>query len=72
MTFSEGAPSLSAEPRRSQALHTGKWRYRTAKQPKLELPSTVETAPRVRETASGARKKPRTARKAATKSRKMT
>ena len=44
---------------------------RTAKQPKRELSSTVEAAPRVRKTATAARKKPRTTGKAATKARKM-
>jgi hypothetical protein len=56
------------EAARIQPLNHG--HHRTAKQPKLELPSTVAATPRVRKTATPARKKPRTARKAATKVRK--
>jgi hypothetical protein len=56
VTVSEGAPSLLAEPRRWQALRTGKWRHRTAKQPERELPSTVETAPSQRNRISSSEK----------------
>jgi hypothetical protein len=44
--------------------------HRAAKQPKLELPSAVEAAPKARKTAAASRKKPRQARKTATKDRK--
>jgi hypothetical protein len=50
-------------------LHHG--HYRTAKQPKLELPSAVAGAPKARKTVAASRKKPRTARKTATKFRKV-
>lgn len=54
---------LEEEAARIQPLNHG--HHRTAKQPKLELPSSVEAAPKTRKTAATARKKPRTARKAA-------
>jgi hypothetical protein len=57
------------EAARIEPLHHG--RHRTAKQPKLEFPSPVEAAAKVRKTAAAARKKPRAARKTATKARKM-
>jgi hypothetical protein len=53
---------------RIQPLHHG--HHRTAKQPKLELPSVVKAAPKARKATAQAREKPRTARKAATKVRK--
>jgi hypothetical protein len=52
------------EAARIQPLHHG--HHRTAKQPKLELPSVVKA----RKLAAAARKKPRTARKTAMKARK--
>jgi hypothetical protein len=59
---------IEAEAARIQLLNHG--HHRTAKQPKLELPSLVKVAPKTRKTAAQARKKPRTARKTATKARK--
>jgi hypothetical protein len=56
------------EAARIQPLHHG--HHRTAKQPKLELPSVVKSVPKARKPAAAARKKPRTARKTATKARK--
>jgi hypothetical protein len=57
------------EAARIQPLRHG--HHRTAKQPKLELPSAVEAAPKARKTAAAARKKPRRARKTAPKARKV-
>jgi hypothetical protein len=54
---------------RIQPLRHG--HHRTAKQPKLELPSSVRAAPKARKTAAASRKKPRTARKTTTKPRKV-
>jgi hypothetical protein len=56
------------EAARIQPLHHG--HHRTAKQPKLESPSVVKTVPRAIKAAAAARKKPPTARKTATKTRK--
>jgi len=50
-------------------LHHG--HHRTAKQPKLELPSAVAPAPKAKKTAAASRKKPRRLRKTATKGRKV-
>jgi hypothetical protein len=58
---------MAKEAARIQPLHHG--HHRTAKQPKLELPSPVEAAAKARKPAVAARKKPR-ARKTATKARK--
>jgi hypothetical protein len=58
---------MEAEAARIQPLQHG--HHRAAKQPKLELPSAVEAAPKARKTATAARKKPRQARKTATKDR---
>jgi hypothetical protein len=44
--------------------------HRTAKQPKLELPTAVDATPEPRKAAARTRSKPHTARKAATKARK--
>jgi hypothetical protein len=60
---------MEEEAGRIQPLHHG--HHRTAKQPKLELPSPVEAAAKARKTAAAAGKKPRAARKTATKARKM-
>jgi hypothetical protein len=60
---------MEAEAARIHPLHHG--HHRTAKQPKLELPSPAEAAGKARNTAAAARKKPRAARKTATKARKM-
>jgi hypothetical protein len=60
---------MEEEAARIQPLHHG--HHRTAKQPKLELPSPVEAAAKARKTAAAARKKPRAARKTVTKARKM-
>jgi len=57
------------EAARIQPLHHG--HHRKAKQPKRELVSMVKAAPKARRTSAQARKKPRTARKAATKARKI-
>jgi hypothetical protein len=56
------------EAARIQLLQHG--HHRTAKQPKLELPSVVKTRPKVSKTAAAALKKSRTAGKKATKVRK--
>jgi hypothetical protein len=56
------------EAARIQLLHHG--HHRTAKQPKLELPSVVKAVPKAGKPAAAAGKKPRTARKTATKARK--
>jgi hypothetical protein len=57
------------EAARIQPLRHG--HHRTAKQPKLELPSAVEAAPKARKTVAASRKTPRTRRKTATKGRKV-
>ncbi len=59
---------MEAEAARIKPLNHG--HHRTAKQPRLELPSVVEAVPKVRKLAAAAGKKPRTARKTATKARK--
>jgi hypothetical protein len=59
---------MAKEAARIQPLHHG--HNRTAKQPKLELPSPVGAA-KGRKTAATAWKKPHAARKTATKARKM-
>jgi hypothetical protein len=53
---------------RIQPLNHG--HHRISKQPKLELLSSTKAAPKARKTAAAARKKPRTGRKTATKTRK--
>ena len=58
---------LEEEAARIQLLNHG--HHRTAKQPKLELPSVVKPAPKARKTAAQARK-PHTTRETATKARK--
>jgi hypothetical protein len=60
---------MQEEAARIQLLHYG--HHRTAKQSKLELLSAVEAAPKARRTAAASRTKPRTARKTATKARKV-
>jgi len=60
---------MEEEAARIQPLHHG--HHRTAKQPKLELPSPVEAAAKARTTVAAARKKPHAARKTAAKARKM-
>jgi hypothetical protein len=60
---------MAKEAARIQPLHHG--HHRTAKQPKLELPSPVGAAAKGRKTAATAWKKPHAARKTATKARKM-
>jgi hypothetical protein len=57
------------EAARIQPLNHG--HHRTAKQPKLESPSSVKGAPKTKKPAAASRKKPRTARKTATKARKV-
>jgi hypothetical protein len=57
---------MEEEAARIQPLNHG--HHRTAKQPKRELPSLAKAAPKARRPS--ARKKPRTARKAAPKARK--
>jgi hypothetical protein len=59
---------MEEEAARIQPLNHG--HHRTAKQPKLELPSVVKPAPKVRKTAAQALEEPHTARKTATKARK--
>jgi hypothetical protein len=56
------------EAARIQPLHHG--HHRTAKQPKLELPSVVKAVPKARKPAAAAHKKPRTSQKTAMKARK--
>jgi hypothetical protein len=58
---------MEEEAARIQPLNHG--HHRTAKQPKLELPSVVEPGPKPGKTAAQARK-PHTARKKSTNSRK--
>jgi len=60
---------MEEEAARIQPLHHG--HHRTAKQPKLELPSAVDAPPKARKTSAVSRKKSRTARKTATKARKV-
>jgi hypothetical protein len=60
---------IEAEAARIQPLHHG--HHRTARQPKLELPSPVGAAAKRKTTAATARKKPGAARKTSTKARKM-
>jgi hypothetical protein len=60
---------LAEEAARIQPVHHG--HHRTAKQPKLELPSPVGAAARGKINAATLRKEPRAARKTATKPRKM-
>jgi hypothetical protein len=60
---------MEAEAARIQPLHHG--HHRTAKQPKLELPSPAAAAGKARNTVAAARKKPQAARKTATKAREM-
>jgi hypothetical protein len=59
---------MEAEAARIPPLNHG--HHRTAKQPKLELPSLVKAVPKTKKTAAQALRKPRAARKAATKPRK--
>jgi hypothetical protein len=59
---------IEEESARIQLLQHG--HHRTAKQPKLELPSVVKTRPKVRKTAAATIKKSRAARKKTTKTRK--
>jgi len=61
---------IEEEAARIQPLQHG--HHRIAKHPKLELPSSVEAAPKARKTSAVSRKKSRTARKTATKARKVT
>jgi hypothetical protein len=60
---------MEKEAARIQPLCHG--HHRTVKQPKLELPSAVEAAPKARKTAAALRKRPRTARRTAAKTRKV-
>jgi len=60
---------MEEEAARIQPLHHG--HHRPAKQPKLELPSPVGAAAKGKINAATTRKKPRAARKTATKPRKM-
>jgi hypothetical protein len=57
------------EAARIQPLNHG--HHRTAKQPKLELPTSVKGAPKSKNTVARVRKKTRTARKTVTKARKV-
>jgi hypothetical protein len=60
---------MEEESARIQPLNHG--HHRTAKQPKLDLPSSVKAAPKAKKTVVAFRKKPRAARKTATKPRKV-
>ncbi len=60
---------MEQEAARIPPLHHG--HHRTAKQPKLELPSPVEAKAKATTTTVAARKRPRVARKTATKARKI-
>jgi hypothetical protein len=57
------------EAARIQPLRHG--RHRTAKQPRLAMPTAVKSAPKARKTAVATWKKPRTPRKTAKKARKV-
>jgi hypothetical protein len=57
------------EAARIQPLNHG--HHRTSKQSKRELPSSIKAAPKARKTLAASRKKPRIARKTATKPRKV-
>jgi hypothetical protein len=59
---------MEQEAARIEPLNHG--HHRTAKQPKMGLPSAFETVPKVRRTVTAAGKKPRTARKKAPKAHK--
>jgi hypothetical protein len=59
---------MEDEAARIQLLNQG--HHRTAKQPKLELPASVEAAPKSGKTAAGVRKKSPTTRRTGTKARK--
>jgi hypothetical protein len=59
---------MEEEAARIQSLDHG--HHRTTKEPKRELPSVVQAAPKARKTAAQAREKPRTAQKTVTKARK--
>ena len=60
---------MEEEAAHIQSLHHD--HHRTAKQPKVELPSLVEAAGKEEKTAAVPRKKQRAARKTATKVRKI-
>jgi hypothetical protein len=60
---------VEEEAARIQPLNHG--HHRTAKQLKMELPSLVKAAPKARKTPVASRRKPRIARKTATKARKV-
>jgi hypothetical protein len=60
---------MEEEAARIQPLNHG--HHRTAKQPKLELPSAVKAAPQKRKPEAASRKRPRVARKTTTKTRKV-
>jgi hypothetical protein len=59
---------IKEEAARIQALHHG--HHRTAKEPKVELPSPVKAVAKPKKTAVAARKKPGIAGKKATRARK--
>jgi hypothetical protein len=65
---SEARVRMEEEAARIQPLNHG--HHRTAKQPKLESPTVVKAAPEARKTAAQKRRRPRTARKTATKARR--
>src|SRR5450755_526492 len=60
---------MDEETARIQPLNHG--HHRTAKQPRLELPSAVKAVPKARKTAATVPKKSRIAPKKATKARKV-
>jgi hypothetical protein len=60
---------MDEESARIQPLNHG--HHRTAKQPKLDSPSSVKAAPKAKTPVVAFRKKPRAARKTATKPRKV-
>jgi hypothetical protein len=60
---------MAEEAARIQPLQHG--HHRTAKQPKLELQTAIHAAPKVTKTSSVSRKNSPTARKTATKARKV-
>jgi hypothetical protein len=60
---------MDEESARIQPLNQG--HHRTAKQPKLDSPSSVKAAPKAKKPVVAFRKKPRAARKTATKPRKV-
>ena len=60
---------IEEEAARIQPMHHG--RHRTGEQPQAEVPSLVGAPAKARQPAAAAREKPRSARKTATRTRKV-